>query len=140
MTSRLFPVELNKQTPKDGRWLAIPALLFTVGIVLILLSFILPAKALSRSGWTQDQAKRYQAASLKLHSLSQASLHPTADADPAAQHKELARADAEYKMIRAQLDAATNRPQNIAFIMRLIGGGLIAIGGTAVYLGRPERR
>lgn len=133
-------MERNEQTPKDGRWLAIPALFFTGGIVLILLSFILPAKALSRSGWTQEQAKQYQAASLKLHNLSHASLHPTADANQAAQRKELEQADAEYKSIRAQLDAAINRPRNFAFTMRLMGGGLIAIGGAALYFGRPNQR
>lgn len=124
---------MNTQSSNTNRWLAIPTLLFSGGIALLLLSLMLPAKALSRSSWTPAKAKQYQAASLKLHSLSHASLHPTPDSDPKSQQKALEQADTEYKSIRAELDAATNRPKNIAFAMRLIGISLCLVGGVSLY-------
>lgn len=121
------------------RRLTVPYILLIGGMALVLLSSLLPAKLLSPSSWSTEQAKQYQAASLKLHSLSHAALHSTPETDRKAQQKELRQADADYKDIRAQLDAATSRPKHIAFALRVFGAGLLIIGGIALYrLRTPE--
>ncbi len=81
---------------------------------------------------------QYQAASLKLHSLSHAALHSTPEADRESQQMELKQADADYQAIRAQLDSATNRPKNIAFAMRIIGAGLLIVGGISLHRLRTD--
>ncbi len=128
---------MTRQPPSTRR-LVVPYILLVGGVALVLFSFMLPTKLLSQSGWTPEQAKRYQDASLKLHSLSHASLHSTPEADREAQQRELNQADADYQAIRRQLDSATNRPKNIAFAMRLVGGGLLIVGGIAFYRLRAD--
>lgn len=128
---------MTRQQPSTRR-LAVPYILLSGGVALILFSFMLPARLLSQSNWTPEQAKQYQAASLKLHSLSHASLHSTPEADREAQQNQLKQADADYQAIRSQLDSATKRPKNIAFAMRILGAGLLIVGGITLYFTRTQ--
>jgi hypothetical protein len=108
-----------------------PPLLLIAGLLLIGVSFIWPSSSTNGGGWTPKQAKQYQAASEKLHSLSHAALHPTSDTDLKAQRRELEQAQADYSVIRSQLDSAIAWPRRVAIAMRIVG---ILMGATGTYL------
>ena len=127
------PAKGNKPRQSSGVLAAIPALLLIGGIALILLSIVLPGSAVRRANWSQEQATKYQAASVKLHSLSHASVHPSPDADRQAMRTELQQAEADYQAIRAELDSAINGPQNLALGMRAAGVALALAGGFGMY-------
>jgi hypothetical protein len=114
----------------------IPAVLVIGGILLILGSLLLPTSVTGRAGWSPEQAKKYQEAAVKLHSLSHASLHTSPEADQPAKRKELQQAEADYNAIRSQLDSAIARPKKITWAIRLAGVALVAIGGFGLYHGR----
>jgi NO-binding membrane sensor protein with MHYT domain len=101
------------------------------GIGLIVAPVFLPKRVLNKGSWSQAQAEKYQAASIKLHGLSMASVHPSPDANPEALHKELKQAEQEYAAIRAQLDSALARPSKIIWILRGLGVALLVAGGFA---------
>ncbi len=119
---------------------AIPALLLIGGIALVLLSLVLPGRAIGRANWSQKQATQYQAASVKLHSLSHASVHPSPDADRQAMHQELQQAEADYKAIRAQLDSAIDGPKNFTRTIRAAGIVLVLAGGLGMYYVRTPAK
>jgi hypothetical protein len=112
---------------------AVPLICVVAGVALILASILLPKRALNNGSWSQEQAQAYQAASVKLHSLSHSSLHPSPDDDPAAMHQELEQANKDYQAIRAQYDTALARPQKIVWILRGVGVALLVAGGFAAY-------
>jgi len=122
----------DPRQPFDS-WKAIPAILLTSGIVLILLSLFWPTGTVSHANWSPDQAKQYQAASVKLHGRSHASVHPSPDADPQAMRKELQQAEADYKAIRTQLDSAINGPKRFALALRAAGIAILVAGGAGMY-------
>lgn len=100
---------------------------------LILLSLFLPSLAISRTNWSPEQAKRYQDASIQLHSLSHAAVHAARDGTASETREKLQLAEAEYKAIRADLDSATARPARIALVLRLSGIALLAVGAFGLY-------
>jgi hypothetical protein len=119
-------------TSELGRRKALAAVLIAAGFVLIATSFILPSKGSQRAAWSTDQAKQYQAASSKLHSLS----HEIATAKPdrqAAIRDDLHEARAEYASLRNDLDAALSRPRRSAWTLRIIGLISVAIGGVLLF-------
>ena len=130
----------NERDQKLDWRTALPATSLAGGILLILLSLFWPSGATSRANWSAEQAKQYQAASIKLHSLSHASVHPGTDVDPQAQRKELQQAEADYKAIRAELDSAIDRPKHLILAFRVAGVTLVAAGGLGMYYARnpPE--
>jgi hypothetical protein len=122
------------ESPEELDWrAALPFVCLVAGIVFLLLSVGLPKRTLNKGSWSQEQAEKYQAASVKLHSLSLALLHPSPDSDPAAQRKELEQAEKDYQAIRSQLDSALARPSQITWILRGIGMALLAIGGYSAH-------
>jgi hypothetical protein len=110
-----------------------PPLLLIAGFSLIGVSLIWPTNSTNGSGWTPAQAKQYQAASEKLHSLSHAALHPTAETDLRAKRQELEQAQEDYSVIRSQLDSAIAWPRTIAIAMRIGGILLGTIGAYLLY-------
>jgi hypothetical protein len=125
------------ESPRDLDWrAALPFVCIVAGIVLILLSVSLPKRVLNQGSWSQEQAEKYQAASVKLHSLSNASLNPAPDAEFEARRKELAQAEKDYQAIRIQLDAALARPSKIVWLLRGLGVVLLALGGYTAYAKR----
>ena len=114
---------------------ALPLVLLGGGVLLLLASLLLPATSRGPSNWSTDDAKQYQAASMRLHGLSQASVH----AKPAEQQqmrKDLAQAQNDYDLIRQKLDSELDRPRRFALIIRVLGIGLLSLGGIGTYLGR----
>ncbi len=109
--------------------------LLAVGILLLAVSFFWPGQSVSRAAWSPDQAKAYQDASLKLHSLSQETI-AKAGANKAFREK-FAEAEAEYKIIRSQLDSAIDRPKHITLAIR-ITGSLLAIAGLMLIYRRTD--
>jgi hypothetical protein len=127
-------VNEDKESSWEFDWRAgLPLVCLVAGVALILASVFLPKSALNNGIWSQEQAEKYQAASVKLHSLSHGSLHPSPNADPVAMRKELEQADQEYKAIRAQLDAALGRPKKLAWILRGVGVALMIVGGVVAH-------
>jgi hypothetical protein len=114
----------------------VPPLVLILGCFLIAVSLIWPFSSTNHTGWSPEQAKQYQAASVKLHSLSHAAMHPTPDTDLKAQRKELEQAQEDYSAIRSQLDSAIAWPRQVAITMR-IGGTLL--GAIGAYLLFPKR-
>lgn len=113
-------------------WRAACSLICLVsGIALILVPVFLPKSILSQGSWSQEQAQKYQAASVKLHGLSMSSVNRSPDADPEAFRKELKQAEQDYAAIRSQLDSALARPSKITWILRGIGLAILVVGGFA---------
>ena len=110
--------------------------LIAVGLLLVAASVFLPEAATRGTNWSPEQAKQYQAASVKLHSLSH-----TAARSPEKQEelrKQLQDAEKEYASRRADLDAALNRPHRVTFMLRVAGVFLAAAGGISAYLSRKS--
>jgi hypothetical protein len=130
----------NEPQQTAGVRAAIPAVLLTGGIVLILLSFVWPRGAVSHANWSPEQAKQYQDAAVKLHGLSHASVHPSPDADPQTKRKELQQAEADYKTIRTQLDSAIDGPKHFARTIGGVGILLVLAGGFGMYYLRAPNK
>src|SRR3954464_7739875 len=102
---RPYPMKASEQKRTVNWWSTLAALCITGGIVILLTSLLWPNKSTSHSNWSLEQAKQYQAASVKLHSLSHASLHADPGTDPQTARKELQQAEDDYQAIRSQLDS-----------------------------------
>lgn len=125
--------------PTASRGSNLSAIATIAGIGLILLSLVWPSSSLSRATWSQKQAEEFQAASVKLHDLSHSVTHAIAE-DLAAHQRDLAKAEADFKSIRADLDSAINRPKNHALTMRILGAALLIAGGIGVFATRASNR
>jgi hypothetical protein len=111
--------------------------LMVTGIGLLLISFFWSGRAASRASWSAEQAKQYQAASVKLHSLSQESVAAAGSNNEKALREKLAQAETEYKAIRSQLDSAIDRPKYITYALRILGS-LMAIAGVMLIYRRAN--
>ena len=111
----------------------LPALLLAGGILLLGVSFFWPGKSASEAAWSLDQAKAYQAASVKLHSLSQERVASAGTNNEKALREKLDKAESEYKAIRTELDSAIDRPKHITLIMRICGSLLATVGLLMLY-------
>lgn len=112
------------------------AIFLVCGLALLLVSFAWSGKSASRAAWSEEQAKAYQSASIKLHDLSQVTAAGAGSNNDKTNREKLAKAEADYKAIRSQLDSAIDRPTYITYAMR-IAGSLMAIAGlTLINLDR----
>jgi hypothetical protein len=127
----------NEQAKPPSRQLSLEAFLLAGGILLLAVSFFWPGQSLSRSAWSPEQAKAYQAASVKLHGLSQETVAAAGSNNDKANREKLAQAEAEYKAIRSQLDSAIDRPKYITYALRIFGS-LLAIAGLALIYRRTD--
>jgi Flp pilus assembly protein TadB len=114
---------------------ALAIALIAVGLLFVVSSIIIPAGAAGGTNWSPEKAKQYQAASVKLHSLS----HSSASASPEKQRElksQLQDAEKDYASRRADLDAAIGRPTRVRWILRMTGVAIAAAGGVSAYLSR----
>jgi hypothetical protein len=119
--------------PANFNWrFALAALSLVAGIGLILLSVFWPSGSVSHANWSPEQAKQYQQASLKLHSLSHAPNTQTETAQQ-AYHRDLKQAESDYQAIRAKLDSAIDGSSTFLRTLRWGGAVLAAIGGFGLY-------
>jgi hypothetical protein len=121
--------------PTEGWRAAFPLVLLVGGVVLLLASFFLPSRMLGHGGWSTEDAKRYQAASVKLHTLSHTAVHAK-PADQPQMRKDLAEAQSDYESIRKELDSAISGPRRTALTLRILGGLLLVSGGISAFLTR----
>ena len=126
MTDSDSKTELDWRSP-------LAAVLLASGILLVLLSLFWPSGGVAHSNWSPEQAKKYQEASVKLHSLSHASVHSSSEVDQAAMRKDLQQAEAEYNAIRTKLDSAIDQPKRFSHMLRWTGIALMAVGGWGLY-------
>lgn len=108
------------------------------GILLVLASFFWPGQSSSRAAWSNEQAKAYDAASVKLHSLSQETVAAAGSNDEKALRAKVARAEAEYKVLRSQLDSAIDRPKHITLTLRIVGTLMAIAGLVLIYKHAPN--
>lgn len=123
----------NEQAKPPARQSSLAVFLLAGGILLLAISFFWPGQSLSRSAWSSEQAQAYQAASVKLHGLSQETVATAGSNNDKANREKLERAEAEYKAIRAQLDSAIDRPKYITYTLRILGSLLAIAGLTLIY-------
>lgn len=124
-------MDSDSETSPDWRSV-LATISISVGILLILLSLFWPTRGGGQSNWSPEQAKKYQAASVKLHSLAHSTAHASA-AEQQASRKELEQAEAEYTEIRAGLDSAIDGPRRFSRVLRWTGVFLLAAGGLVIY-------
>jgi hypothetical protein len=123
---------VERRPPTD--WRAISALsMLMVGVLLVGLSLVWARFVTGRSAWSDQQAREFQAASTKLHSLSHDFAHKAEHGDTEAIRPDLDKAQAHFAELNAQLESARNRPARIATILRFTGL-LLAVAGGALYL------
>src|SRR5262249_49585846 len=91
-TARCFPMTDSDRKSGSSIWTLISPLILILGFGLVTVSLFWPSSSMSRASWTPEQAKQYQSASVKLHSLTHVAAHPSKDADLQAQKKELEQA------------------------------------------------
>jgi hypothetical protein len=108
-----------------------------LGLLLVMLSVFLPDKALTATSWSPEQAKQYQAAALKMHTLSHTAIHSTPDKQQQVR-RQLQDAEKEYAIHRAELDAALARPHRTTTTLRVAGIALTAAGGIGAYMRRND--
>ena len=123
----------NEQSKQPARQSSLAAVLLAGGVLLLVVSFFWPGQSVSRSTWSPEQAKAYQAASVKLHGLSQETVAAADSNNDKANREKLARAEVEYKAIRSQLDSAIDRPKYITYAMRIFGSLFAIAGLTLIY-------
>jgi hypothetical protein len=123
----------NEQPKQPAPQSSLAAVFLAGGILLLAVSFFWPGQSVSRAAWSPDQAKAYQAASVKLHSLSQETVTTPGSNNNKANREKLAQAEAEYKAIRSQLDSAIDRPKYITYALRILGSLFAITGLTLIY-------
>jgi hypothetical protein len=114
----------------------VAVVLLVVGIGIVALSFVWPRVANSRANWSTDQARQFQAAAARLHSLSHQHAHQSRQSDPQKMNSELELAKTEYQLLEGQLEAARARPKNVAFGLRVAGVASMAAGALGLYRSR----
>jgi hypothetical protein len=127
----------NEPAKEPSRQSSLTAALLAGGILLLLVSFFWPGQSVSRAAWSSEQAKAYQAASVKLHSLSQETAATPGSNSNKTNRDKLAQAETEYKAIRSQLDSAIGRPKYITLALRIVGT-MMAIAGLALIYRRTN--
>jgi hypothetical protein len=123
----------NEPERQPARQPVLPAVLLAGGILLLVVSFFWPGQSVSRAAWSPEQAKAYQEASVKLHSLSQETAASAGANNEKALREKLAKAEIDYKAIRTQLDSAIDRPKHITLALRICGSLLATIGLSMIY-------
>jgi hypothetical protein len=113
---------------------ALSILLLLVGAGLVVWSFVQSSLPRARAAWTQEQADQYQATAVKLHGLSHEAIHASGSPKEIEVKAELEKAQAEYDVLRTQLESAIARPKRIAWIVRIAGILIMAAGAGVLFL------
>jgi hypothetical protein len=99
------------------------------GMVLLVISWTGPFHALSKTAWSDEQAKAYANASHKFHQLSHQSIHlPKREDHSSPFQVELAEAKVNYQELRQQLDHARSRPKYFRWFANGLGILLVGTG------------
>jgi hypothetical protein len=117
---------------------ALSILLLVIGAGFVVWSFVKPSLSSARAAWTQEHADAYQVTAIKLHGLAHEAIHATGSAKEREVKAELEKAQAEYDVLRTQLESAIARPNRIAWMLR-IGGILLMAAGAGVLYRAPHR-
>ena len=120
------------ETPSSQQGFAV--VLVVIGVVFIGLSILWPRVSRPDANWPAEKAREYQAASSKLHSLSQQSVRLPPEEQTRALRDELADAQARYTELRSELDGVRDRPGRIASVLQWIGAAL-AVAGVLAFFG-----
>jgi len=123
----------NAQENQPARQSSLAAILLAAGILLFLVSFFWPGQSMSRGAWSPEQAKAYEAASVKLHGLSQETVASAGSEKEKSLRAKVEQAEAEYKVLRSQLDSAIDRPKHVTLALRICGSLLAIAGLTLIY-------
>src|SRR5262245_54898937 len=127
----------NEPAKKPLAWQPIvAAVLLAGGVGTVALSFVWARVFDARANWTTEQAREYQAAAVKLHSLSHEYAQQTRQGPEQQMRDKLEAAKTEYESLQGQLEAARARPANVALGLRLSGLALMAAGGVGLYRSR----
>ena len=122
---------------KLGWQQVLAALLLAGGLALVAWSFIWSNISTRSAAWSQEQAREYQATSIKLHGLSHKFAHESQRGNEASVRAELDAAQAEYDVLRGQLESAMAWPSRIALAVRIGGLLLVVTGGVSLYFAPP---
>jgi hypothetical protein len=130
---------MTRREPADSpAWRSLIAIILLIsGLGSIAWSFIALNVSTGRTAWSEEQAREYQAASSRLHSLSH-QFAQQANRGNETVARQLKQAEADYDSLRGQLESAMARPQRIAILLRVAGLLLLVVGGACLYFGRPE--
>ena len=111
---------------------AVPAALAGLGLVLLALGFLWQFISPPEKNWSRAQAKEYSAASLAMHGASHPHQHDARDGSRHNHTDELAAARQRFDAIKQQLDQATERPQQAAYWLKVVGGLCTGIAAVAL--------
>jgi uncharacterized membrane protein len=129
----------NTETNDRSDWpILAGATLLVLGLALVVMSLVLPNLSRGSSGWSEEKAESYQAASAELHRLSMQMAGIAAEDQTRARQDALAEAQTKYANLRAELDAARSRPARIATILRYAGIFLAAAGTLLLWNAREK--
>jgi hypothetical protein len=108
----------------------VAASLIVLGLLLVLISFVLPYLAPSaiEGNWTPEQAQEHAKWSAESHRLAHEREHGSDAAKRA-----FAEADAKYKEGDAQLVRAQTLPDRITFWIGCAGGAVLLLGLGSYY-------
>ena len=107
----------------------IVVLVIGCGMVLLVISWIWPSHALSKTACSDEQAKAYANASHKFHQLSHQNIHlPKREDHSSPFQVELAKAKVNYQELRQQLDHARSRPKYFGWFTSGLGILLVGTG------------
>ena len=123
----------SEQEKQPARPSSTAAILLGGGIFLFLISLFWPGQSASRAAWSNEQAIAYEAASIKLHGLSQETVAAAGSNKEKALREKVMKAEAEYKILRAELDSAIDRPKHITLVLRIFGTLMAIAGLTLIY-------
>jgi len=107
--------------------------LILLGLAVVAASYLPVGPMASHGNWSQQQAKDYQTASANLHALSNKYANEAMAGNTRDSRAEVEAAKAHFDELKTQLESAQNRPRLIAWLMRVGGGLLAAVGAAMTY-------
>jgi hypothetical protein len=122
--------------------------LLVIGCLLIASSWILPQVVGGRKAWSEDDAAQLATVQTELHSLREQmgtafQKQKSGDGDSALTRQtaeSLEAAEARYKQLSARLDAAREKGQSTALVLRWIGVAIAAVGAAGFAAARSKQR
>ena len=117
----------------------------SIGIVLVVCSFVVKPLLDSAPGYTDEMGRQYEDATMRVHELSYRYGVPSkryryarggATRTEAQEHEDLMLAEREYDRLRSRLDAARWRGRKWSRILRSIGSIFLIAGIVGYGVGR----
>ena len=115
------------------------AVLLGIGLCLLLGSLCLPVFLNGRHVWTNDLARKYQAASQNYHAALHSSAHtPAAESEAEPPSDDLDAARRDYEQYQSLLTQAQTQGPWTAGVLRWTGIALCAVGFVGYLLARQS--